>query len=66
MIRVEVEEYCHSCFEFEPDVTDPMKLFSLNGKVDQTDTIIRCGHRKRCALLKKYLERQMKEKESNE
>lgn len=62
MIRVEVEEYCHSCLDFDPDVTEPQRALSLDGKVViQSDTIIRCAHQKRCASIRKYLERQMKE-----
>lgn len=60
MIRVEVEDYCHSCMEFYPDVTPPQKSFSDNMAVKQTDTIIHCKHRKRCETIKRYLDQQLK------
>ena len=62
MIRLNVEEYCHQCLDFTPDVTDPERVFSGDGKtILQSDTIIQCGHRRRCEAIKKYLIRQAKE-----
>lgn len=62
MIRVEVEGYCQQCLDFNPDVTSPDRVRSVNGDVVfQTDTIIHCKYRKRCAGIKRYLEQQAKE-----
>lgn len=63
MINVDVEDYCQMCMDFVPDVTKPTKMFLDNGDYFQSDTIIRCEHRNRCAMIKRYLERQLKEKE---
>lgn len=63
MIRVEVEEYCHSCLDFSPDVIMPRRYESLDHPDKEFvlgDTIIHCEHRKRCANIKRYLERQAK------
>jgi hypothetical protein len=60
MIRVEVEEYCQQCLDFEPDVTKPERLYI--GVTEKTfgDTIIRCKYRKRCAAITRFLEHQAK------
>ena len=60
MIRIDVEDYCHSCCDFSPDVIPPARSFSDNMAVKQTDTIVQCEHRKRCANIKRYLDQQMK------
>ena len=61
MIRVEVEYYCHACLDFTPDVIRPVKLMSDDdNEVIMSDTIIQCGHRRRCAGIKRYLEQQAK------
>ena len=62
MIRLEVEGYCQECLDFSPDVTTAKRLFSIDGEEygNIGDTIVRCEHRKRCANIKRYLERQMK------
>lgn len=51
MIRVEVEEYCSECLDFQPDVEKPQKLYADITEITVTDTVIRCENRKR------YLER---------
>ena len=58
MIRVDVEDYCHSCCDFSPDVTPPARMLSVDMTVTQTDTIIQCKYRRRCEAIKKYLLRQ--------
>lgn len=73
MIRIEVEEYCHACMDFSPDVTrptrevvyihDPRELMPIS-KINQTDTIVRCEYRKRCETIKNYLIRQAKNEEA--
>lgn len=61
MIRLEVQEYCHACSDFEPDVEKPEKYYSLAEEVIMTDTVVRCRYRKRCENLKRYLARAEKE-----
>ena len=62
MICVKVEEYCQQCLDFNPDVTHPERVYGIGGEVVlQTDTIIRCTYRKRCAGIKRYLEQRDKE-----
>ena len=64
MIRLDVENYCHECLDFTPDVTKPERETTedLKGKrhVAYTDTIVQCKYRKRCEAIKKYLLRQAK------
>lgn len=55
MIRVEVQDYCQSCLEFEPDVERPTLLYARNKVVEQTDTVIRCEHHKRCENIKRFI-----------
>ena len=48
MIRLEVQEYCHACSDFEPDVENPEKCYYLGSKeFIMTDTVVRCRYRKR-------------------
>ena len=64
MIRLDIQEYCASCCDFEPDVTNPVKrslATNLNEViVVQSDTVIRCAHAKRCECIKRYLSQQLK------
>lgn len=60
MIKIDVEGYCQQCLDFTPDVVAPTKAYSEGNVVFQSDTLIRCEHRKRCANIKRYLEQQMK------
>ncbi len=60
MILLVVEDYCQSCMEFSSDVTRPVRSFSDNMAVIQSDTIIQCEHRRRCEAMKRYLDQQMK------
>ena len=61
MIRIDVEEYCQQCLDFEPDVTKPERYYAAGKELPlHTDTIIQCKYRKRCAAIKRYLEQQAK------
>lgn len=64
MIRLDIQDYCASCCDFEPDVTKPVKsslATILNDDiVVQSDTIVRCTHAKRCECIKRYLSQQLK------
>lgn len=60
MIRIDVEEYCHNCLDFSPDVTRPERVTTALYGEAWTDTIVRCEYRKRCASIKRYLEQQAK------
>ena len=64
MIRLDIQDYCGLCCDFEADVT---KSFKQAHRVDgtdeytfiQTDTIIRCKHSKRCDFIRRYLKQQL-------
>ena len=64
MIRLDIQEYCASCCDFEPDVTKPIKSSLILGSNDtvvvQSDTVVRCTHAKRCECIKRYLSQQSK------
>ena len=64
MIKLDIQEYCGSCCDFEPDVTKPFKqLHRLSGSDEvapiQSDTIVRCEHAKRCESIRRYLKQQL-------
>ena len=59
MIRIDVQEYCDCCYDFEPDVTRPNKYFKDgHDEVTVGDTIVRCAYAKRCEAIRRYLIRQ--------
>lgn len=59
MIRVDVQEYCDCCCDFEPDVSRTKKYFKDDGdEITVVDTIICCTHAKRCEAIRRYLMRQ--------
>lgn len=62
MICVEVKPYCDQCMEFEPDVKKPDRMYVGDGTVIQTDTIVRCAHRRRCQTLEQYFMKREKER----
>ena len=64
MIRLAVESYCEDCLVFDPDVDRPQKLYCGGDLVSQTDTVVRCSYRYRCAGIRRYLEREMKKEEN--
>lgn len=67
MIRFDIQDYCSLCFDFEPEVTKPVKeiFYNTDGKQPQTDTIVRCKYAKRCENIKRYLSHQIKPDETN-
>ena len=56
MIRIDVEEYCHSCLDFETDVSKPIRNIDDN---TWSDTVVQCKYRKRCGSIRRYLEKQL-------
>ena len=63
-IRLDIQEYCADCFDFDPDAIKPERAIIL-GNGDETivrysDTIVRCTYAKRCEAIKRYLS-QLKE-----
>ena len=70
MIRLDVQEYCQSCCDFEPDVIRPEKnvFTDVDGNrlVIQTDTIVRCKYAKRCENIRRYLKQQSEENKDSE
>jgi hypothetical protein len=55
MIRLDVQDYCHSCPEFEASVV-------MIDHITKIDTIIHCEHQFKCDRIKQYL----KEKSEND
>lgn len=66
MIKIEVEEYCHSCEGFEADVIGPVSEINLDGEYFVGDTIVRCSNHKRCRNITRYLERQVERQSRKE
>ena len=61
MITLKVEEYCHECPAFEPDVDTSGWYNPLNQEEMIRETVILCRYRKRCASMMRYLKKQMRE-----
>lgn len=60
-IRLLVEKYCQNCPEFEADV----EKTDFCGSFDEIhQTTVLCKHRERCKEMRKYLRKEMKEKET--
>lgn len=59
MIQLNVEEYCHGCSHFDPDV-EKESMYADN-YFSHTETRIFCEHRKVCRHIMDYL----KEKNEN-
>lgn len=55
MIKIEVEDYCHQCAQFEADVQAAVFSYANGVEAALSDTIIRCEHRYRCAKNLEYL-----------
>lgn len=55
MIKIDVEDYCHQCQDFHPDVIPAYKVTIGNDEVILTDTLVKCEYRKRCASMMRYL-----------
>lgn len=62
MIRLNVEEYCQSCLDFNPDVIPPTR--TADNENELTDTIVQCKYRKRCAGIERHLLRQILKEEA--
>lgn len=56
MIKLEIEDYCKECPDFNEDVQKPDKYYADGEVFIVGDTVIRCEHRERCERLKKRLE----------
>lgn len=76
MIKLEVETYCQTCPEFEPDVEKEVeeRMYYdagwFDGKtVNICNAIVRCKYRNRCASIRNDIEekiRKEKEKKNSE
>ena len=63
MITLKVEEYCHDCPDFEPEVIKHKIRDEINFVGDiMMNTHIYCQHAARCRAVKRYLEKQKGEK----
>ena len=66
MIKLDVQEYCHDCDGFEADVEHPQHAYDMHGNpIYSSDTLVRCGRRKLCKNIERYLERKMKGENTN-
>ena len=54
MIKLEVEDYCQKCSEFEPQI-DKYTISTINS-FETVDTFIYCEHRNRCKRIKEFIE----------
>ena len=70
MIVLKVEDYCHNCPEFEPDVSkDEQELveFDMMNRCEKRhvlcDTTVTCHHRYRCAAIYEHAAKQVKKED---
>lgn len=61
MIRLDVENYCQECGDFEPG-KETVILYSRDEPISRTTTVY-CKYRDRCASIAKYLEEKAESKE---
>lgn len=59
MIKLDVREYCKSCLEFKPIVTErPSFLFANDAWLGSIgDTIVQCENRYKCEILYNHLKK---------
>lgn len=55
MIRLEVNEYCHSCPRFEAKTIGPIVTFANDEIISVGDAIVQCENVSICEMLTKYL-----------
>ena len=67
MIKIDVDDYCHKCLEFEPDVSKPATCRDGAGRlhVFAGDTIVRCEHRDRCREIARFFEFKNREQKTD-
>lgn len=58
MIKLNIEEYCHNCPDFEVSV-DKTHAYCAEYALDWFTTEITCKHRSRCKEIKSYLEKEI-------
>lgn len=64
MIKVLVEDYCHNCPEFEPDVHRESFRFDYSFiPEEKMNTTIYCVHKDRCRGIRAYLNDQKEKKD---
>lgn len=65
MIKLEIEEYCDNCPDFESDISkdstiayDPLEFIPKSTEINCT--IIRCANREKCASIASRLKQALK------
>lgn len=61
MYNLKIEDYCHACREFDPEVVENTpEIVTLNG-VEYSEPVwdVVCTKRKRCKRIVLYLEKQL-------
>lgn len=67
MITVSVEEYCHNCHEFEPDmIKSCVKSVDMSNQYSSilVTTTIECMHREKCRAIYEYIKQTSIEQEN--
>ena len=63
MIRLNVEEYCHTCNNFSPTYEQPAVSYGGGQEFFRTDGIVTCEYRKMCLNIARHISKKTKEKE---
>lgn len=59
MIKLDVEEYCHSCRHFSPTIVEKPSEYYANGELYCTigDYVVKCKDHEKCAHACKFRKR---------
>lgn len=58
-IKLEIENYCERCGEFEPELDKYCFSYVLPSR-DEYNTVISCKHKNRCAVMARALENEIR------
>lgn len=59
MIKLNVEEYCHTCPEFYPEKVGGEVYYAEGEVIYINDTFVRCDNYDKCQRIKKHLEKNL-------
>lgn len=55
MIKLDVEDYCDTCPDFEPTAEKIVYQTVEDSKIKSCDTVVSCKLKERCASIEKYM-----------
>lgn len=58
MITLDVEDYCQSCKEFDPE-SEMIERSFVGSSIKEVDTIVRCSQSNKCKRLCEFLKKKV-------